>query len=165
MSISPSQKQFQTLWDVTFWSQGTSTGNNIRLSPIMPPNKGQKAFFESLLNKLRPHLKGTIVFGGDTNMAFDFSLQSSSSGKSNPKRPSRQSVQLAKILNEEGLIDIPPFQGLYTLLSTPWLLCQDRPHLHSAIYDPFDSESQDCRFSPFGPLDGHFDHGKTLGMQ
>lgn len=37
------------------------------------PNKGQKTFFETLMHKLQPHLKGTIFVGGDSNTAFDLS--------------------------------------------------------------------------------------------
>lgn len=41
------------------------------------PNKGQRLFFETLLNKLQGHLKGIVFNGGDSTTAFDFSLDKS----------------------------------------------------------------------------------------
>lgn len=57
-------------------------------------------------NKVQPHLKGTIFFGGDSNTAFDFSMDKTGSGIPKPKRPTRQSAKIAKLLHEMGLIDI-----------------------------------------------------------
>lgn len=70
------------------------------------PNKGQKTFFDSLLHKLQPHLKGTIFMGGESNIAFDVSLDKSGRGEAKPRRPSGQSVRIAKLLHDTGLIDI-----------------------------------------------------------
>lgn len=100
------------------------------------PNKGQRPFFESLLHKLRAHLKGTVFIGGDSNIAFDASLDKTAVGKPIPKRPTKQSTKIANLLHNEGLIDIwrevNPHTKDYTHFSAPpQLLCQDRPHFHS----------------------------------
>lgn len=47
-----------------------------------------------------------LIIGGDSNVAFDFSLDKTTGGKSRPKRSSKQSVKIAHLLHSAGLIDI-----------------------------------------------------------
>lgn len=120
---------------------GTIDGVLYTFVSYYAPNKGQKALFESLLHRLQPHLKGTVFMGGDSNTAFDFALDKSSTGMPKPKRPSKQSSKIAKLLHDKGLIDIwretNPHSKDYTHFSVPPLLLrQDRPHFYQPTHDP-----------------------------
>lgn len=70
------------------------------------PNKGQLAFFQHLLKTLTPLLESTVIFGGDTNTAFDQGLDKSCLPGKRLTRPTKQSLRIAKLIFQHGLVDI-----------------------------------------------------------
>lgn len=102
---------------------GSIDGETYTFVSYYTPNKGQKHFFEPLLHKLQKHFKGLLFIGGDSNTAFDFSLDKSAGGKPKPKRPSKQSMKIAHMLHFAGLVDIwrevNPHMKDYTHFSAP----------------------------------------------
>lgn len=87
------------------------------------PNKGQLAFFQHLLKTLMPFLEGTMIFGGDSNTAFDQGLDKSRSPGNRLTRPIKQSLRIAKLTFQHGLVDIwrevNPTLRDFTLFSNP----------------------------------------------
>lgn len=87
------------------------------------PNRGQANFFRSMLNTLSPALEGTIIFGGDSNSAFDQATDKSRPLGSQPTRPTKESLKIAKILHGYGLADawreLNPSKRDYTHFSHP----------------------------------------------
>lgn len=51
-------------------------------------------------------LEGTVVFGGDSNTAFDQGLDKSLPPGKHLTRPSKQSLHIAKLIFKHGLVDI-----------------------------------------------------------
>ena len=70
------------------------------------PNRGQKRFFTQMLDTLRPFMEGIIVMGGDSNLAFDIGLDKSKSKADKVIRPTKISLQVARILHQNRLTDI-----------------------------------------------------------
>lgn len=63
--------------------KGTIEGNMYSIISYYAPNKEQAAFFQSLLKTLLPLVEGKVIFGGNSNIAFDQGLD-----KSKPPKPS-----------------------------------------------------------------------------
>lgn len=68
-------------------------------------NKGQAYFFQKMLRTLSPLLQGTVICRGDSNIAFELSLD-----KSNPVNlvlhwPSKESFRVARLLLSLALVD------------------------------------------------------------
>lgn len=76
------------------------------LSHITLLTKVRKNVFETLMKILQPHCRGTVLMGGDTNTSFNLSLDKSPRGPLKLKRPPKQSLKFAQLLNTYGLIDI-----------------------------------------------------------
>lgn len=70
------------------------------------PNSGQSKFFYTLLKTLDPQLEDTVIFGGNSNLAFDQSVQKSKPPHAQNNRPARISSKVAKIIYQQGLTDI-----------------------------------------------------------
>lgn len=62
------------------------------------PNKGQVQFFQQMFQILKPLIEGTIILGGDFNMAFESGLDKSNPMKSKLIRPNKGSVKIAKLI-------------------------------------------------------------------
>lgn len=70
------------------------------------PNKGQTKFFQAMFQTLSPLLEGTVIFGGDSNVAFDPGLDKSKPPATQPVRPTKTSSTIAKLIYQQGLADI-----------------------------------------------------------
>lgn len=70
------------------------------------PNKGQLTLFQHVLKTLTPLLEGTVIFGGDFNTAFDQGLDKSHPLDKRLTRPTKQSLCIAKLIFQHGLVDI-----------------------------------------------------------
>lgn len=86
------------------------------------PTKCQAHFFHSMFLTLGPLVEDTVIFGGDSNIAFDEGLD-----KAWPLgrlvHSSKQSLRITKMIYQQGLVDIwreinPTVQD-YTHFSCP----------------------------------------------
>lgn len=71
--------------------KGEIDGQIYSLVSYYTPNKGQAHFFQNLLSVLSPALEGTVIFGGDSNTAFDQGLDKSKPPAESLTCPSKQS--------------------------------------------------------------------------
>lgn len=60
------------------------------------PNKGQVKFFQTMFQVLGPKIEWTVIFGGDSNTAFDQSMDKSKPPASQLTHPTRNSSSIAK---------------------------------------------------------------------
>lgn len=115
--------------------------------------KGQAKFFKSLKQSLQSHFEHTVVFGGNSNIAFDLSLDKTVQGKLKPKHPPKQSLRIAQLLHSLGLVDIwrepNPHNKDYTHFSATY---QDCPHLPAVHLYPYCRDFQYQRHSPIRSL-------------
>lgn len=59
------------------------------------PNRGQGIFFHSMFHSLGSLLEGMVIFGGDSNIAFDQSLDKSKPPSKQLTRPTKISSKIA----------------------------------------------------------------------
>lgn len=64
----------QDLEDRFIRVKGTIKGHLYSMISYYTPNKGQAAFLKNLFETLAPLLEGMVIFGGDSNAAFDLGL-------------------------------------------------------------------------------------------
>lgn len=57
--------------------KGIVEGKLYSLISYYTPNKGQSKFFQTLFKTLNPLLEGSVIFGGDSSLAFDQGLDKS----------------------------------------------------------------------------------------
>lgn len=86
--------------------KGQIADQTFSLISYYAPNKGQNVFFTSLFQTLGPLLEGTVIFGGDSNVAFDQSLDKSKPPAKQLSRPTKISSKIAKLIHQQGLTDI-----------------------------------------------------------
>lgn len=89
------------------------------------PNQNQFQFFQSMFTTLNPLLEGVQIFGGDSNVAFDQSLDKKRPPVKQHLAPSKQSICITRLLASQGLVDIwsetNPTRKDYTHFSNPHL--------------------------------------------
>lgn len=86
--------------------KGTIDGHLYSLVSYYAPNSGQLRFFSNLFKTLGPLLEGSIIFRGDSNVAFDQDLDRSKPPHAQTIRPTRSSSKLAKLIDLQGLTNI-----------------------------------------------------------
>lgn len=87
------------------------------------PNTGQDKFFQNMFKILGPLVEGMVIYGGDTNVAFDEGLDKNKLRGDHLIRPSKKGLKIAKMIYSQGLIDIwreiNPTMRDYTHYSVP----------------------------------------------
>lgn len=68
------------------------------------PNRGHAKFFLQMFQELGPMLEGTIVVGGDTNIAFVSRLDKKRPPGTQTTCPSKQSLRIARLIHQHKLI-------------------------------------------------------------
>lgn len=86
--------------------KGQIVDQTFSLISYYTPNKGQSVFFTSLFQTLGPLLEGTVILGGDSNVAFDQSLDKSKLPAKQLARPTKISSKIAKLIHQQDLTDI-----------------------------------------------------------
>lgn len=86
--------------------KGSIEGRLFSLVSYYAPNAGQLKFFSNLFKTLDPLLEGSIIFGRDSNVAFDQGLDRSKPPRAQTIRPTRTSSKIAKLIYSQGLTDI-----------------------------------------------------------
>lgn len=70
------------------------------------PNRGQSKFFKTLFHTLNHLTEGLVMYGGDSNIAFDAGLDKSRPPGRDRVRPTRQSLNVARQIFHHGLVDV-----------------------------------------------------------
>lgn len=103
--------------------KGTLEGQMYSLVSYYALNKRQAEFFGHLFNTLNPMLEGTVIFGGDSNVAFDQGIDKSKSPGQQLTCPLKASHKIAKLIHAQGLNDVwrelNPSTGDFTHYSAP----------------------------------------------
>lgn len=102
---------------------GLIEGNLYSIISYYTPNKGQTKCFQVLLKTLLPLVEGKVIFGGDSNVAFNQGLDKSRPHKAQLMHPTKASSNIARTLYKHGLVNIwrelNPSKRDYTHFSAP----------------------------------------------
>lgn len=80
--------------------------NTIFFISYYAPNRGQSKFFKNLFHTLTSLTEGLVLYGGDSNNAFDAGLDKSRPPGTDRVRPTKQSLNIARQIFHQGMVDV-----------------------------------------------------------